>query len=348
MGRGTLALIVNENRNPTFTLCLIAGDGIGQEVVPATRRLLEVSGAPLRFIEAEAGWGTFQRTGSSVPAETLARVTEADVTLAGAFTSPSHKVEGHQGAIRYMRRTLDLFSNLRPARSRAVPGCVQGIDMLMVRENTEGLYVEKERRYGDVAIADAVVSRRACLRIAKVALEQARRRRKKLAVVHKANVLPLTSGMFLETVMEVARDYPDVETYDIIVDAAAMKLVREPGNFDVLVSTNLFGDILSDLMAGLTGGLGVAPSANLGERYAIFEPVHGSAPDIAGKGVANPTATMLTAALMLDHLGLTSEAGKIDEAVSKVLAAGPLTRDLGGTASTAEFTDAVIEAYTQG
>ncbi|HLU82534.1 MAG TPA: isocitrate/isopropylmalate family dehydrogenase, partial [Trueperaceae bacterium] len=159
---------------------------------------------------------------------------------------------------------------------------------------------------------------------------------------------PLTSGMFLETVMEVARDYPDVETYDIIVDAAAMKLVREPGNFDVLVSTNLFGDILSDLMAGLTGGLGVAPSANLGERYAIFEPVHGSAPDIAGKGVANPTATMLTAALMLDHLGLTTEAGKIDEAVSKVLAAGPLTRDLGGTASTAEFTDAVIEAYTQG
>jgi len=341
-----LAGIVSENDNRAFTICLIAGDGIGQEVLPAARRLLEATGAPLRFVESEAGWGTFQRSGTSVPAETLANVTESDATLAGAFTSPSHKVEGHQGAIRYMRRTLDLFSNLRPARSRPVPGCVPGIDMLMVRENTEGLYVEKERRYGDVAIADAVVSRNACLRIAKVALEQARRRRKSLAVVHKANVLPLTSGLFLETVMEVARGYPDIDTYDIIVDAAAMKLVREPGSFDVLVSTNLFGDILSDLMAGLTGGLGVAPSANLGERYAIFEPVHGSAPDIAGKGVANPTATMLSAALMLDHLGLTTEAARIDEAVTKVLAGGPVTRDLGGTAGTTEFTDAVIEAYT--
>jgi len=179
-----------------------------------------------------------------------------------------------------------------------------------------------------------------------VALEQARRRRKRLAVVHKANVLPLTSGLFLETVMEVAKEYPDVETYDVIVDAAAMKLVREPASFDVLVSTNLFGDILSDLMAGLTGGLGVAPSANVGERYAIFEPVHGSAPDIAGQGVANPTAAMLTAAMMLDHLGFREEAARIEAAVDEVLASGPVTRDLGGTATTEEFTDAVIAAYT--
>jgi len=247
-----------------------------------------------------------------------------------------------------MRRTLDLFSNLRPARSRPVPKCLPGIDMLMVRENTEGLYVENERRYagGDLAIADAVVTRRASERIARVALEQARRRRGRLAVIHKANVLPLTSGLFLETVMEVAKEYPDVETYDVIVDAAAMKLVREPESFDVLVSTNLFGDILSDLMAGLTGGLGVAPSANVGERYAIFEPVHGSAPDIAGKGVANPTATMLTAAMMLDHLGFREEAARIEAAIDRVLADGPVTRDLGGDATTAQFTDAVIAAYT--
>ena len=327
------------------TICLIAGDGIGQEVVPAARRLLEATRLPLRFVEAEAGYATFQRTGSSVPAETLTNVTSSDATLAGAFTSPSHKVEGHQGAIRYLRRTLDLFSNLRPARSRPVPGCAPGIDMLMVRENTEGLYVEKERRYGDVAIADAVVTRSASLRIAKVALEQAMRRRKRLAVVHKANVLPLTSGMFLETVLEVARGYPEVETYDIIVDAAAMKLVREPASFDVLVSTNLFGDILSDLMAGLTGGLGLAPSANLGDRYAIFEPVHGSAPDIAGKGVANPTATFLTAAMMLDPLGMRDEASRIDPAVDAVLSAGPRTADLGGSVGTERFTDAVIDAY---
>ncbi|HEX7000938.1 MAG TPA: isocitrate/isopropylmalate dehydrogenase family protein [Trueperaceae bacterium] len=329
------------------TICLIPGDGIGQEVIPAARRLLEATGLDLTFVEAEAGWATFQKTGSSVPAETLTKVTSSDATLAGAFTSPSHKVEGHQGAIRYMRRTLDLFSNLRPARSRAIPNSIPGIDMLMVRENTEGLYVEKERRYGDLAIADAVVTRRASQRIARVALEQARKRRGRVAVIHKANVLPLTSGLFLETVMTVAKEeYPDVEAYDVIVDAAAMKLVRDPGSFDVLVSTNLFGDILSDLMAGLTGGLGVAPSANVGERYAIFEPVHGSAPDIAGQGVANPTATMLTAAMMLDHMGFTAEARRMDAAVDTVLADGPVTRDLGGDAGTEQFTDAVIAAYT--
>ena len=326
-----------------YTICLIPGDGIGQEVIPAARRLLEATGLPLEFSVAEAGWGTFQTQGTSVPEATLATVRAADATLAGAFTSPSKRVEGHQGAIRYMRRTLDLFSNLRPARSRPVPGSKPGIDMLMVRENTEGLYVEKERRYGDVAIADAVVTRHASERIARVALEQAMRRRKRLAVVHKANVLPLTSGLFLDTVMEVAKDYPEVETYDIIVDAAAMKLVRSPEEFDVLVSTNLFGDILSDLMAGLTGGLGIAPSANLGEKYAIFEPVHGSAPDIAGRKVANPTATFLTAAMLLEHLGERSTAQRIEDAVDEALASGELTPDLGGSATTEGFTDTVIK-----
>ncbi len=326
-----------------YTICLIPGDGIGQEVIPAARRLLEATGLPLEFSVAEAGWGTFQTQGTSVPEATLATVRAADATLAGAFTSPSKRVEGHQGAIRYMRRTLDLFSNLRPARSRPVPGSKPGIDMLMVRENTEGLYVEKERRYGDVAIADAVVTRHASERIARVALEQAMRRRKRLAVVHKANVLPLTSGLFLDTVMEVAKDYPEVETYDIIVDAAAMKLVRSPEAFDVLVSTNLFGDILSDLMAGLTGGLGIAPSANLGEKYAIFEPVHGSAPDIAGRKVANPTATFLTAAMLLEHLGERSTAQRIEDAVDEALASGELTPDLGGSATTEGFTDTVIK-----
>lgn len=325
-----------------YTICLIPGDGIGREVIPAARRLLEATGVPLTFTEADAGWATFQSQGVSVPEATLSAVRSADATLAGAFTSPSKRVEGHQGAIRYMRRTLDLFSNLRPARSRPVPDSRPGIDMLMVRENTEGLYVEKERRYGDVAIADAVITRHASERIARVALEQAMRRRKRLAVVHKANVLPLTSGLFLDTVMEVAREYPEVETYDIIVDAAAMKLVRNPENFDVLVSTNLFGDILSDLMAGLTGGLGIAPSANIGERYAIFEPVHGSAPDIAGKGVANPTATFLTAAMLLDHLGEREAAARIDAAVDKALAGSELTPDLGGNATTDTFTEAVI------
>ena len=326
------------------TICLIPGDGIGQEVIPAARRLLEATGLDLTFTEAEAGWATFERHGTSVPDATLEAVKAADATLAGAFTSPSRKVAGHAGAIRYMRKKLDLYANLRPSLSHPVPDTMPGVDMLMVRENTEGLYVEQERRYGDTAIADAVVTKRASERIAHVALQQARKRRKKLAVVHKANVLPLTSGLFLETVMEVAKEYPDVNTYDIIVDAAAMKLVRDPFSFDVLVSTNLFGDILSDLMAGLTGGLGIAPSANVGEKYAIFEPVHGSAPDIAGRGISNPTATFLTVAMLLDHLGQHDWARKVEDAVNSVLASGPLTADLGGNATTEQFTDAVVAA----
>jgi homoisocitrate dehydrogenase len=195
-----------------------------------------------------------------------------------------------------------------------------------------------------VASADAVISKTASERIAKVALEQARKRRKKLAVVHKANVLPVTSGLFLDTAMETAKGFADVQTYDIIVDAAAMKLVRNPEGFDVLVTTNLFGDILSDLMAGLVGGLGIAPSGNIGEKYAIFEPVHGSAPDIAGRGIANPTATILTASMMLTHLGEHAAAQKIENAVDKVLADGPHTPDLGGKATTQELAKAVIGA----
>ena len=327
-------------------ILLIPGDGIGLEVIPATRRVLEATSLALEFSEAEAGWDTFQKVGKSVPDETLEKVKATDATLAGAFTSPSKKIAGFQGAIRYMRRNLDLFANLRPAKSRPIPDSLQGVDMLMVRENTQGLYVEQERRYEDVAIADTVITKSASERIGKVALEEARKRRKKLAVIHKANVLPLTTGLFLESVMNVAEEYSDVKTYDIIVDAAAMKLVREPQNFDVLVTTNLFGDILSDLMAGLVGGLGLAPSANIGLENAIFEPVHGSAPDIMGKGIANPAATILTAALMLEHLGETDTAQKLDKAVNTVLAEGPLTADLGGEANTEEFTDAVIDALT--
>ena len=330
-----------------YRICLIPGDGIGQEVIPAAREVLEATGLDFEFVEGDAGWGTFERRGASVPDETLDLVKSSDATLAGAFTSPNRKVEGHVGAIRYMRRKLDLYANLRPARTRPVPGCFPGVDMLMVRENTQGLYVEQERRYGDLAIADAVVTRGASERIAKVAFEEARKRRKRVAIIHKANVLPLTSGMFLEAARDVSREYPDIEAYDVIVDAAAMKLIREPESFDVLVSTNLFGDILSDLMAGLVGGLGLAPSANVGDDNAVFEPVHGSVPDIAGKGVANPLATILTASMMLFHLGETDAAERIERAVDTVLAEGPVTPDLGGKARTGEVTAAVVGALSR-
>lgn len=334
-----------------YTICLIPGDGIGAEVVPAAKRLLENTGLPLRIVTAEAGWAVFEKRGTSVPDATLAAVREADATLAGAFTSPSHKVQGHKGAIRYMRHELDLFANLRPAKSRPVEGCLPGLDLLMVRENTEGLYVEQERRYGDIAIADAMVSRRASERIAHVALQQARKRSKRLAVIHKANVLPLTSGLFLETVRQVATQYPDVTCRDVIVDAAAMMLVRKPTDFDVLVSTNLFGDILSDLGPACTGTLGIAPSANInpeGRFPSLFEPVHGSAPDIAGKGIANPIGQIWCGAMMLAHCGFHEAHDAILAAIEATTANGPRTPDMGGTARTTELGIAIAERVAAG
>ena len=326
-----------------YTICIIPGDGIGPEVTPPAVRVLEATGIAFEFVAAEAGWATFERTGKSVPEATLDKARAADATLAGAFTSPKYKVEGFFSAIRLLRKELKLFANLRPAKSRPIPGSRQDIDVLIVRENTEGLYVAQERRYGDTAIADAVITKHASERIAKVACEKAMKRNKKLAIVHKANVLPLTTGLFLETAQDVANQYSDLESYDVIVDAAAMRLVRYPESFDVLVSTNLFGDILSDLTAGLVGGLGLAPSANLGAEHALFEPVHGSAPDIAGQGIANPAATILTAAMMLEHLNEPQAAERIDAAVNHVLKHGPHTPDLGGKADTQTFTNAVIE-----
>lgn len=327
-----------------YKICMIPGDGIGLEVIPAAKKVLEATGLSFEFTTAEAGWRSFETQGTSVPETTLAQIRACDATLAGAFSSPSRKVEGYVSAIGTMRRKLGLFANLRPARSRPVAGCQQGIDILMVRENTEGLYAGHERRYGDLALAEAVVTKAASARIGQVALAQAAKRRRKLAVIHKANILPLSSGLFLETVLALAKAQPQIDTYDVIVDAAAMRLVRYPESFDVLVTTNLFGDILSDLMAGLVGGLGLAPSANIGAEYALFEPVHGSAPDIAGKGVANPTATFLSAAMMLEYLGEPQAAERVENAVNDALKSGPLTADLGGDASTETFTNAVLGA----
>ncbi len=332
--------------NPPYRITLIEGDGIGHEVVPAARRVLEATGLPLVFVEAEAGWETFQKRGTSVPEETVERILATDATLFGAATSPTKKVPGFFGAIRYLRRRLDLFANVRPAKYHPVPGSVPGTDLVVVRENTEGLYVEQERVYarGKVAIADRVITYDASYRIAEYALRLAERRRGRLALVHKANVLPLSDGLFLEAARDAAKRHPNVEIEEVIVDACAMRLVRKPQDFDVLVMENLFGDILSDLTAGLVGGLGIAPSGNIGEQAAIFEPVHGSAPDIAGKGIANPTATILSAAMMLEHLGEAEVSGRIEAAVDRVLAEGPRTPDLGGRATTETFTAAVIEA----
>lgn len=311
-------------------IVLILGDGIGAEVIPAARRVLETLNLPLEFVEADAGWGCFTRRGDALPGDTLAACRSADAILFGATQSPMTTVDGYRSPILSLRRTFDLFANLRPAFDAA-----RGIDLLIVRENTEGLYSGRERLEDDgaTAIAERVITRRASERIVRAACERAMARRKRLTIVHKANVLKETCGLFRTAAQDVAREFPALAVEELLVDTAAMRLVQEPGRFDVLVTTNLFGDILSDLAAGLTGGLGLAPSANLGAgRPAVFEPVHGSAPDIAGQGVADPRAAILSAALLLDWLGHSPEAVHVRR----------VTLDTPHTGSTQGTTDQII------
>jgi homoisocitrate dehydrogenase len=334
------------------TITLIEGDGIGHEVIRAAKTVLEgiqVTGElEFTWVHAEAGWELFERTGNSIPDATLELVKGSEATLFGAATSPSAKVPGFRGAIRYMRRALDLYANVRPAVHHPVPGSREGVNLVVVRENTEGLYVEQERTYmnGEMAIADTVITRRASQRIGEYAAKLAASRpRKQLHIAHKANVLPMTQGLFLNTAKAAAAQHADVHTRDIIIDNCAMQLVTRPEQFDVIVTTNLFGDIISDLTAGLVGGLGIAASGNIGDQYAVFESVHGSAPDIAGQGIANPTATVLAAALMLRHIGEGATGDRLERAVDIALEHGPRTRDLGGSASTADFANVILEAY---
>lgn len=294
----------------TYTVTVIPGDGIGAEVIPAAVSVLEALDLPLAFRYAEAGFGTFERSGEALPAETIAACAASDAVLFGATSSPTTRVPGYRSPILALRRQFDLYANLRPAVGA-------GIDLLVVRENTEGLYSGRERLAdgGATAIAERVITARASERIARMACEQARRRRGRLTVVHKANVLKETCGLFRRVALDVAAGYPDVAVDELLVDAAAMWLARDPGRFDVIVTTNLFGDILSDLAAGMTGGLGLAASANVGDgRPALFEPVHGSAPDIAGQGTADPRAAILSAALLLDHLGYAGQGERVRRA----------------------------------
>ena len=328
-----------------YRICLIEGDGIGHEVIPAAKRVLEAAGFDAEYVHAEAGYEYFLDHGTSVPEATYDAVENTDATLFGAATSPSgEKPAGFFGAIRHLRQKYNLYANVRPTKTRPVPHSYENVDLVIVRENTQGLYVEQERRYGDTAIADTVITKEASDRIGKFAAELAMKRQGRLTVVHKSNVLPVTQGLFMNTILDHAKTVEGLTTNTMIVDNAAMQLVRNPQQFDVMVMTNMFGDILSDLAAGLVGGLGIAASGNVGDHFGIFESVHGSAPDIAGQGISNPTATILAAVIMLDHLGDHETARRLDHAINTVLAEGPRTRDLGGTAGTQEFTEAVIKA----
>jgi len=331
----------------TYRLCRIPGDGIGHETVRAACEVLDATGLPIEWVDAEAGWDTFQRRGTPLPTETVDAVRSCDATLFGAVSSPLSPVKGYRSPIVRLRRDLDLYANLRPVRSWPGVPSRQNVDLFIVRENSEGLYAGRERTEGESAITERVITRKASARIAHVAFRLATRRRQHVTVVHKANVLRATCGMFRRTVMEVAHSYPEVAVDEVLVDAMAMRLILEPERFDVIVTTNLFGDILSDEAAALSGGIGLAPSGNIGDKLAIFEPVHGSAPDIAGQGIANPTAAILAAAMLLDHLGERIAAGRIRKAVESALADGACTRDLGGRLSTAESTGAIIARYKQ-
>ena len=306
--------------------------------------MLRALDAGLEFVHADAGYEHFQRTGNAIPDETLRVVDACDATLFGANGSPMGVVEGYRSPILAMRRHFGLYANLRPAKSLPGGFSRQGIDLLIVRENTEDLYIGRERREGDSAIAERLITRAASMRIARMGCQQALRRRGRVTFVHKANVLKVTDGLFREACFEAAREFPGVRCDEMLVDAIAMRLVKDPEGFDVIVTTNLFGDILSDEAAGLIGGLGVAPSGNVGGDTAVFEPVHGSAPDIAGKGIANPLGAILSAAMMLAHLGLADPANRVQRAVERVIGDGVLSRDLGGSADTQAVTRAVIAA----
>ena len=307
-------------------LCVIEGDGIGQEVIPAAVRVLREVIPGLVLFPAEAGWECFSNRGVSVPPETLETIRGCGTALFGAVSSPSQKVQGYRSAVVTLRQELDLYANLRPVRSLPRISPDRRVDLLIVRENTEGLYIGRERLEAEAAIAERVITRCAAVRIGRRALELARRNgRKKVTIVHKANILPLTDGLFRDCILDAAAEMAispnEIEMEEMLVDTAANQLISQPERFSLIVTTNLFGDILSDEAAYWCGGLGLAASLNWGERVAIAEPVHGSAPDIAGQGVANPLAAILSGALLARYAwGLVEAAESIENAVRSALA----------------------------
>jgi isocitrate dehydrogenase (NAD+) len=344
------------------TVSLIEGDGIGPEITAATVRAVEATGAQLRWERVDAGAGAVAKHGDPLPAATIESIKRTRLALKAPLATPSGG--GYRSVNVTLRQHFDLYANVRPARTIAgVPSRYSNVDLVIVRENTEDLYAGIEH-YVDprrtAAESIAIITRFGSERVIVYAFEYARRHgRRKVTLVHKANILKMSNGLFLDTGREVAKRYPDIEFDDMIVDATAMKMVIAPERFDVIVTMNLFGDILSDLAAGLIGGLGVVPAANLGgepnpqpghtvERVcAMFEAVHGTAPDIAGKGIANPTGLMLSAAMMLDHMEQPEAAARLRTGIFAVLQnAETRTGDLGGRLNTAQYTDAVIRAMS--
>jgi isocitrate dehydrogenase (NAD+) len=331
---------------PKHTIVLIPGDGIGPEVTGAARRVVEAAGFAVEWVELPAGATALEQGHDNVlPERTLAAIKAHKVALKGPVTTPVGK--GFKSVNVQLRQKLNLYAAVRPVRS--MPGIktrYEDVDLVIVRENTEGLYsgIENEVVPG-VVTSMKVASEAACTRIARYAFRYAtRRHRRKITVFHKANIMKLTDGLFLKCAQRIhEEEYPNIEYEEVIIDAGCMKLIQDPTRFDVLLMENLYGDLVSDMCAGLVGGLGVTPGANIGDDAAVFEAVHGSAPDIAGKGVANPLAVIMSGVMMLNHLHEEKIGEKIKSAYNAVLSEGKvLTRDLGGTAGTNEFADAII------
>ena len=329
------------------TIAVIRGDGIGPEIMDSVLRVLDAVNAGLEYEFVEAGMAAQQQVGELLPQSTVDAIARHTVALKGPLTTP---IGGGFSSLNVeLRKRFDLYANVRPAIT--FPGTkarYEDIDIITVRENTEGAYgSEGQTLSADGEVAQSLIrnTRHGCERIVRYAFEMARSQgRRKVTAVHKANIMKTTSGLFLKVARDVSREYADIPFNEMIVDNTCMQLVMNPHQFDVIVTTNLFGDIISDLCAGLVGGLGLAPGANIGAQAAIFEAVHGSAPDIAGKGVANPCALLLGAAQMLGHLGMEDRARRVREAIRATLAASDrLTPDLGGNGTTTTFTDALVE-----
>jgi isocitrate dehydrogenase (NAD+) len=333
-----------EDTTMEFRATLIPGDGIGPEVVEAAVRVVEAAGVEIAWQRVEAGADVVVKHGTALPDEVLNSVRTTGIALKGPIGTPIGG--GFKSANVLMRQSLDLYACVRPIRTiPGVPSRYQNVDFVIVRENTEGLYSGLEHRVAPGVVESLkVVTEAASLRIARYAFELAREQgRPSVAAIHKANIMKLSDGLFLECARRVARDYPEIELRELIIDNCAMQLVTKPEQFDVLLMDNLYGDILSDLGAGLVGGLGVVPGSNIGTECAVFEAVHGSAPDLAGKGRANPTAVIRSAAQLVAHLGKTDAAARIERAVEAALSdPANHTGDLGGKSTTAHLTDAIL------
>ena len=326
------------------TVTLIPGDGIGPEVTNAMVKVVEASGAKINWEKVQAGEAVIEKYNTAIPDYVIDSIKKNKVAIKGPITTPVGK--GFKSVNVTLRQKLDLYINLRPIKSfKGIKSRYEDVDLVIVRENTEDLYAGIEHKIGDYAAESIkIITKPACERICKFAFDYAKdNNRKKVTGVHKANIMKLSDGLFLNTFREVAKDY-NIESDDLIVDAAAMNLVLNPENYDVMVMPNLYGDILSDLCSGLVGGLGIIPGANIGKDVAVFEAVHGSAPQIAGQNIANPTAIIQSAVMMLKYLGEVDAAKKIEKALEEVFLKGEkLTVDLGGNSTTEEFTDEIIK-----